>query len=407
VTAIRSRKADGAVANPVVLLEGEEGAGKTTELVKLSRSPRVGQLYGIEIGETRLNEYGGLLPGADVEIIDHDGSYIQILDQIIAVKAEAQRAKDAGEPPVVLGIDSFTFLWNGLKDWVNWRARQSNANKTILAKDPAAEITIGRHLWNDADTRYYRIQNNLLTFPGIVIVTARGKWVSATDPRTGHPFKDGRKDYSVECNKALPHAAGTWVRLTRDGDPQLVACKSGHMGVKYEKGLRGGEVNTEDLQVPRNVDLLEHLIFEMLRYDPAKADTDQLRVFSAGGLMDEERAADPEEAQQAAPRRLRSADAATPPLGAMAARIAAHAVTMVATEAIGKAYKAAGTHVLDTLVTPDAVGTEAWNAVGAGPKPVQLRGWLSACAECVKATGRSVAKQVEFLQHTAPGVGAA
>ena len=407
MTAIRSVKATGRVSNPYILLEGEEGSGKTWELVCLSRSKKVGQTYAIEIGETRVNEYGAI-PGSNVEVIDHDGTYHQILDQVVAVKAEAARAKAAGEPPVVLGIDSFSFFWAGLCEWTNQRARESRSGRRKLAEDPTAEVDPGRNLWNDAATRYTRVANNLVTFPGIVVVTARGGWVSATDPSTGQPFKDGRKDYSVECQKKLPFAVGTWVRMTRDNPPQLVANKSVHAGIKYEKAIRGGEQNTEQLSVPRGRDLLEWVIFDVNKYDPAVADSDHLRTFSAGALMPEEETSAPEEeAQQATPRRPRSADAATPSLDAMAAQIATQAITMTETETIGKAYKAAGTHVLDTLVTPDAVGTEAWNAVGAGPKPVQLRAWLSVCAECVKATGRSVAKQVEFLQHAAPWVGSA
>lgn len=290
---IRSRKATGKVANPFVLLEGEEGAGKTWEMVKLSKSQRTGQLYVIEIGETRVNEYGAM-PGADVEVVEHDGSYAEILDQVLAVKAEAARAKAAGEPPVVLGIDSFTFLWDGLKEWLNGRARMSESNQRKLAADPAAEVDVGRHLWNDAESRYSRVQNQLLTFPGIVVVTARGKWVSQTDPRTGQPYRDGRKEYRVECHKSLPFAVGTWVRLTRDEEPQIVACKSVHVGIKYEKDQRGKEQNTETLRVPRDADLLDHLIFDVVKYDPAVADADQLRTFKAGPLDESEQATDPD-----------------------------------------------------------------------------------------------------------------
>lgn len=292
-TGIRSKKATGKVSHPFILLEGEEGAGKTWELVTLSRSKRVGQTYILEIGETRVNEYGAI-PGANVEVITHDGSYAQILEQVLAVKAEAARAHAAGEPPVVLGIDSFTFLWSGLKDWVTERARGSNSNQRKLAADPAAEIDIGRHLWNDAGSRYNRISNQLLTFPGIVVVTARGKWVSQTDPRNGQPYRDGRKEYSVECHRSLPYAVGTWLRLTRGEAPLVVACKSVHLGVKYERDTDGSEPNAQQVKVPRGADFLDHLIFDVIKYLPAEADADQLRVFTPGELDESERASDPD-----------------------------------------------------------------------------------------------------------------
>jgi hypothetical protein len=299
---IRSRKASGAVAPPFILLEGEEGAGKTWTAVQLSRSPRVGQTYALELGETRVDEYGGLMEGANVEVIEHDGSYHQILEQTLAVKAEAARAKAAGEPPVVLLWDSYTFFWDGLRDWVTERAKGSNSNKAKLAEDPAAEVDVGRHLWNDAESRYSRVTNQLMTFPGIVVVTARGKWVSGTDPRTGQPFRDGRKEYRVESHKSLPFSVGAWLRFTRDGDPQVVACKSGHVGVKYERDSRGQEQNTESISAPRGRDLLDYLIFDVMKYDAARGNSEQLRTFTPGALLDEERV---DEAAAENPQRVR------------------------------------------------------------------------------------------------------
>jgi hypothetical protein len=289
---IRSRKASGTVAPPFILLEGEEGAGKTWNAVQMSRSPRVGQTYAIELGETRIDEYGGLMEGASIELIEHDGSYHQILDQALAVKAEAARAKAAGEPPVVLLWDSFTFFWDGLRDWITERAKGSNSNKAKLAQDPAAEVDVGRHLWNDAESRYSRVTNQLMTFPGIVLVTARGKWVSATDPRTGQPYRDGRKEYRVESHKSLPYAVGAWLRFTRDNDPQVIACKSGHVGVKYERDSRGQEQNTETISAPKGRDLLDYLIFDVIKYDATRANSEQLRTFTPGALLDEERVTD-------------------------------------------------------------------------------------------------------------------
>lgn len=301
VPQIKSRKATGRVGNPFVLLEGEEGAGKSTQLVLLSRSKRVGQVYALEVGETRIDEYGGLLPGCDVEILEHDGSYQQILEQVQAVKAEAQRAKDAGELPVVLGIDSHSFFWAGLCDWVNARARDSRYAREALAKDPNAEIKPGRNLWNDAESRYSRLQNQLMTFPGIVVVTARGKWVSMTDPATGQPYRDGRKEYRVESHKSLPYAVSVWVRLTRDNAPQVVACKSGHLGIRYEKDAQGKEANTVDLSTPKGSDLLDHLIFDLMKYDAQRANAEQLRVFTAGPLDESERVSDEDAAPATVP----------------------------------------------------------------------------------------------------------
>ena len=398
--AIRSHKATGTVANPVVLIEGEEGAGKTTKMVELSRSKRTGQMYVIEIGETRVDEYGGLMADADVEVVDHDGSYQSILEQVVAVKAEAARAHAAGEPPVVLGIDSFTFLWEGLKTWLNTRARESSANQKILAQDPAAELKIGRHLWNDAESRYSRIQNQLLTFPGIVVVTARGKWVSMTDPSNGQPFRDGRKEYRVESHKSLPYAAGVWVRLTRDGDPEVVACKSGHVGIRYEKDARGREANNRALSTPKGADMLDHLIFDIIKYDAARATTDHLKVFTPGPLDASEIATDPD----AAPQRPRIVPSASPirsegEADAAAAAVAVAAVSCADVEKIRATWQEANTRGLIGIDVGTAVTMDQAAVVGVtGTSPLTLGGWLKAVGTWVAANGGlSVADQLAAI----------
>lgn len=288
---IRAHRATGKVPPPIVLIEGEEGAGKTWEMIELSHSDKVGEFYVLEIGETKADEYGGIF-GRDVQIIDHDGTYIDVLSQVRAIHARAKEVHAAGGKPVVLNIDSTSFFWDGLKDWVTERAKRSDRNQALLRTDPNATIDVGRHLWNDAHSRYSALMNLLKTFRGIVVLTARGKVVSATDPNTGQPFRDGRKDYSVQCHRDLPFDAHVWIRVTRDGDPQLVACKSGHEGIRYQKRRRGGEENTKTLSIPRDKDLLEHVIFDLLQYDPANAGVGVYREFTQGDLTEEERAAE-------------------------------------------------------------------------------------------------------------------
>src|SRR5690606_18804257 len=101
------------------------------------------------------------LPGARYEVIEHDGSYREILEQITAVWHEANRAAREGEPPVVLVVDSMSAEWTMLVNWTNDRARRSRTGQRKLQQDPDAEIDPTSNLWNDANKRHYRIMNLL------------------------------------------------------------------------------------------------------------------------------------------------------------------------------------------------------------------------------------------------------
>ncbi|MCW2601831.1 MAG: hypothetical protein JWM02_3660 [Frankiales bacterium] len=283
---INSRPPTGQVPYPVVLLEGEEKSGKTWAAVTLSISDRVGQTYVLDLGEGSADEYGAI-PDVRFEVLEHDGTYAQILAQIEAVRDEAQRAKAADEPPVVLVVDTMTALWDGLKDWVSERARSKPSNQKKLSQDPAAELDVSRNLWNDAASRHARILNILLRFPGIVVMTARGKEVSSTDPSTGQPFRDGRKEYRVEGQKGLAFAATAWVRMSRTQQPIVVGARSVHAGIV--PGKDDPKPITSD---PEN--LLEWLIFDALKVDPATAQVRDLKTVTGGALTEDEAGDDPD-----------------------------------------------------------------------------------------------------------------
>ncbi len=386
---IRYRVATGKVGHPFILLEGEEGSGKSYAIVALAHSPRVGDAYFIEVGEKKLDEYGD----DKVRLIEHDGSYHEIVEQVEAVSLAAQAAIDAGAPPVVLCIDSATPLWEGLCDWVNQRARSTDKAKEILRRDPSADITVGRALWNDANARWARLIKFLRTFPGIVVVTARGKVISATDPNTGQPFRDGRKDYAVQSNKALPFDVDVWVRMTRDDDPQVIKSNNRNMPIKYEKNKRTfREENSEDLRIPRGADLLDHLIFDRMKYDPANAsDPDQYRQFTAGGLTEDEVVTDRLEAraeeasQRAAVERSSQVD---PSVAYRAAVAAARADSAKSLDDIEK--RAADLALLMIPVAKALAPEWAGRCPGVTPE-VRLGQWIAACRTHLDTAADSVA----------------
>ncbi|MET0492898.1 MAG: AAA family ATPase [Actinoplanes sp.] len=258
MTTLRTRQPTGRVPWPLILVEGGEKAGKSWACAELSASPRVGPTYWLDLGEGSGDEYGAV-PGARYVIIDHDGSWSDILGQAEAVRDEARRAADAGEPPVVLVIDTGTAVWDMLKAWVDQRARRYDFNKKALAKDPDAELVIPMNLWNDANGRWRKLMTLLMTFPGIAVVTARGKEVAALDGN-GRPIKN-TKEYKVEGQKNMAFDCTAWVRYSRDGHPMIVGARSVHAGVRPGvdeparfKGLT-----------------LDWLIFDHLKCDPTTA----------------------------------------------------------------------------------------------------------------------------------------
>jgi hypothetical protein len=281
ISGLSTRKPTGRVPWPCILLEGEEKAGKSWALAQLSTSNRIGALYWIDLNEGAGDEYGAI-PGATYELVEHDGSYGQVLAAVQAVKAEARRAADAGEPPVVLGIDTGSAIWDGLKDWASARAATSARNRELLKRDPNAEIVISQNLWNDAGSRWRKLQTELLTFPGIVVVTARGKEVTEVDAN-GRPI-EGQKTWSVQTHREFPYAASVWVRLRRGRRPLIVGARSVHVGIKPND-----DPAKEVTDKAADGRLLEWLVFDALKCDPGTAHVRDLVPFHGGGLLQHER----------------------------------------------------------------------------------------------------------------------
>ncbi|MEV0444965.1 AAA family ATPase [Streptomyces spectabilis] len=241
---LKTRKPTGIVPWPLLLIEGEEGAGKTYAAAEFSASDRIGQMYWVDLDEGSADEYAAI-EGADYEIVDHDGSYRDILEQVEAVHAEARRVAAAGEPPVVLVIDSGSALWRMLTNWTYERGRRTRKNRALLQEDPDAAYDIGRNLWNDALERWNRIIYLLRTLPGIAIVLARGKQVSATDDN-GQPIQ-GRAEWKVSAQKDLGFDSTCWVRMKRNVDPQLIKVRSLRIRVDQRKPLALRDFSIEDL----------------------------------------------------------------------------------------------------------------------------------------------------------------
>lgn len=251
---LNTRPPTGRVAAPLILLEGAEKSGKSWAAATLSASAKVGRVLWLDLGEGAADEYAQI-PGTRYEVIEHDGSYRSIFEQVCAARDEAVRAAAANELPVVLVIDNMTALWELLKEWIDGRARRREKNKKLLERDPNAEIDLTTDLWNDATGRWRAVMTKLMTFNGPVIAIARGKEVVEIGP-DGKPTRN--RTYRVEGQKHLPHDATVWVRMHRDTGAEVIGARSVHLGIR-----------PGDQPKPLAQDwTLEWLIFDALRYEP-------------------------------------------------------------------------------------------------------------------------------------------
>lgn len=255
---LKTRKPTGLPSHPCILIEGDEKSGKSWMAAEFTGDERFGAAYWIDLAEGDGEQYGKI-PGARYEIAEHDGTYVGIHQAIVDVHAEAKRAHDAGEKPVVLVIDPIGALWALLSDWAYNRASTSNSNKKLLTEDPNADINIGPNYWNPATERWRKVMTLLLTFPGVVLLLARGK-ETAVIGSNGNPVA-GKKDYRVEGHKTLCHDVTVWVRLTRSEPPRIIGGRSTRID------MRPGKYRPE---TARDFSL-GWLLFDALGYDPATA----------------------------------------------------------------------------------------------------------------------------------------
>lgn len=203
---MKTRKPTGNPAWPLILVEGEEKAGKSFAAAQLSASPLVGRTFVWDLGDGTMDEYASLGP---YEIVETNGTYTDLrasVEEAVAIPAQD------GKPNVYV-IDSGTDLWDLLKRWTDGRARNSRNGRKALAEDPDAEIDPSANLWNDAKDRWASIVNLLLRAPGIGVVTAQGTEVMAFE--NGVPVAN-KTTWSVQAEKTIPRTATAWVRVKRD-----------------------------------------------------------------------------------------------------------------------------------------------------------------------------------------------
>lgn len=260
--ALKTRQPTGQVPPPVILLEGETGAGRSWTAAELSASDKVGVTYWMELGDESTADQYGAIPNVRYRIVEPDNKHgvwdwHAIYGAARDFKAEAHRAAEAGEKPPVLVVDQVGAIWDFLSEWADNRARNTTANKAALASNPNHEYIVTSNFWNDATDRWRKLMSLFLTSKGIVVLLSRGEEVTLFE--NGQPSRTGKKTWKVAGQKSLPSSMPIWVRMTRDGNPKLIKLRAVVNGIRPGVDREQGFPNFT----------LEKLIFERYGWNPA------------------------------------------------------------------------------------------------------------------------------------------
>lgn len=191
---LQTRKPTGKASYPLILLAGGEGSGKTWAAVEATGMPTVDRAFFLEIGEGMADEYGAV-PGADFEIIEHDGTIgaiREVIQEVTRIPAEEGKHN-------LLIVDSMSELWSLLSDNAQ---REANARAKRKGRNIGDGAKIDMDLWNRATDVWEGIVRQLHQFPGPVIMTARMEIVTVMDGE-GRPTK--QKDFKIQTQKRLPY----------------------------------------------------------------------------------------------------------------------------------------------------------------------------------------------------------
>lgn len=247
VTQLRTRKPTGKPGWPRILISGAEGAWKSGTAAMLSADERMGEMFWLEVGdgETTADEYGAL-PGVRYTILEHDGTWLDIYNQLCGAWTVAKAAEEAGEPPIPLAIDAMSGIHSMLMELGDTRARKkaakqlSDRNKSAaIAWSADYEASMTPDLWNLIRKRNNQLMTKVLTWPGPVALISRERM--ATVFENGNPTT--QKDWTLECRKDLPSQVTAWVRTEGGGIARVLKLRSAREAVAVNVGERGHRVS--------------------------------------------------------------------------------------------------------------------------------------------------------------------
>lgn len=195
---IATRKPTGRPSWPLTLAAGGEGSGKSFLAALASASDLIGQTYWIGYGEADPDEYG-LIPGADFDIVQHDGT----VNQVKAIVRELASQPKPDKPTLIV-LDSGTKLWDAISE---------NAQLDANNRQKRQDATITVDIWNKHKAHWRAIIDALREHDGPVIITARYEEVA--EIVKGKPT--GEKVWKVKAEKGLPYDVDAVIHMEERG----------------------------------------------------------------------------------------------------------------------------------------------------------------------------------------------
>ena len=202
---IQTRKPTAKPSWPVLLLAGAEKAGKSYACALASSSEKVGRTLWVSVGETDPDQYGAI-PGADFEIVQHDGTVRGILGVLVEI-ASLPPAEDGR--PTLLVVDSMTRLWEMVTDQL-----QATADARAKKSNKGPDAPISMDLWNRGKGMWKHIVQAINAHQGPVLLTARLEPVTVLDEK-GKPTPI--KADKIKTEKSLPYDVDGVVQMPERG----------------------------------------------------------------------------------------------------------------------------------------------------------------------------------------------
>lgn len=211
---LRTSKPTGQMPYPTTVIAGGKGAGKTSQLVLASGSPLVDQSFILTVGEERPDAFLGM-GDADFQIVEHDGTFADILDQVREVKALPRR----DGRPNFFGIDTMSAIWNLLLEQGQTAAnrRAQLAAQRARSAAPVGPVKMANEDWEALRRDWGTLLNLLRTMDGPVAMTARLEELTVTV----NGEATAEKVWRMRADPNLGYEVTAVIEMARRGDYTL------------------------------------------------------------------------------------------------------------------------------------------------------------------------------------------